>query len=176
MRLNKGPDGSPSLEVKDMSNVVKVRASESLNSVDTWQRYTVSLWLYLNPVDRAMSRGYIKWGGFKLYLNDPRQFVAFANLGYMHLPQVVIPENKWVHIVTVLDGVFFRVYVDGEFVASSFVGVQNFITQDDLLLGAPNETWIKPIDGRLDDVRIYRRVLTIDEIRRLGNLKTNYSS
>ncbi|MCW2278227.1 LamG-like jellyroll fold domain-containing protein [Heliophilum fasciatum] len=170
LRLNEGPDGSRALEVKDLSNMVRVPTSESLNSVDTWQRYTVSLWLYLNPVDRPKSRGYIKRGGFKLYLNDPRQFVAFADLGYMQLPQVVIPENKWVHIVTILDGIFLRVYVDGQLVASSFMGVQNFTIKEDLLLGAPNEKWIAPIDGRLDDVRIYRRVLTIDEIRRLGSL------
>ncbi|MCW2277865.1 hypothetical protein M2243_001302 [Heliophilum fasciatum] len=59
-------------------------------------------------------------------------------------------------------------YVNGEFVGTKHTGIQSFTTTEDLVLGAIKDTWVKPMKGKMDEVRIYRRALTIDEIRRLG--------
>jgi hypothetical protein len=76
-----------------------------------------------------------------------------------------IPLNVWVHVCATFSGTTINVYIDGEF-RGTHVATRDPENTVDLKIGNSSDCpsyWI----GKLDDVRIYNRVLTTDEIRSL---------
>jgi hypothetical protein len=83
------------------------------------------------------------------------------------------PANKWVHIVSTYEETsdIGRIYFNGEFKAELLLGANPYVTNINLTLGAtPYDIAPLFLDGFLDDVRIYNRVLSSDEV---GELYTN---
>ena len=88
-------------------------------------------------------------------------------------PSVNIPPpplGTWIHVAGTFDGDAARLYIDGVLAAETVGGV---IAQDehDVTLGGgfDNEADANWLEGALDEVRIYRRALTEDEIAALAN-------
>ncbi|MDP3988715.1 MAG: LamG domain-containing protein, partial [bacterium] len=87
-------------------------------------------------------------------------------------------DNTWTHLVGVQNGVEPKLYIDGVAVAQSFTtSVDKTIWFNDL---TQNEAWIGErnvlageegfFNGSLDDVRIYNRALSADEVNQLYQL------
>jgi len=91
---------------------------------------------------------------------------------------VYVQDGKWHHVgmVNYDDGGTFRFkfYVDG--VEDDTIGTSGSTDTDcDLAIGkrfttCPNTGTSSPFLGLIDDVRIYNRALSVDEINRLYNL------
>lgn len=91
-----------------------------------------------------------------------------------------IDDGMWHHVAGTYDGAYVRLYIDGVESASVATTSLTFpATQSSNLeigsCGGGNYLW----DGSLDDIRVYTRALSGDEIRRLylmgASLKTNVS-
>ncbi len=81
-----------------------------------------------------------------------------------------IPEIKnWHHCVYSYDGSMQRFYIDGEEVANSNFSLQDSWPKQLMFGNYPSGNQF--FKGKLDEVRIYNRVLDIDEIRTLYNLE-----
>ncbi len=81
-----------------------------------------------------------------------------------------IQPNKWNHVLTKYDGAHLYIYVNGELVAQDPFKSQPNDTQTDVLIGAHHSqnkiaSFFK---GVIDDVRMYDRDLTQDEIKWLA--------
>ncbi len=77
-----------------------------------------------------------------------------------------LPDSQWVHVAATYDGSHMRIYVDGNEVNS--VAEDGAIATDGTVgaaIGAHPGSSAQPFDGRIDEVRIYTRALTADEIR-----------
>jgi hypothetical protein len=82
-----------------------------------------------------------------------------------------IPERKWTHVASTYDGATLRIYVNGVLDHSLAVTGTTCANADALIIGAK----VKPsagiseayFDGRIDDVRVYRRALSASEIGRI---------
>lgn len=82
-----------------------------------------------------------------------------------------IPERTWTHVASTYDGATLRIYINGVLDRSAVVSGTTCANTDPLAIGAK----IKPsagiaeayFDGRIDDVRIYRRALSAAEIKRI---------
>ena len=72
--------------------------------------------------------------------------------------------NQWIHVAYVYDNSEFRVFINGQRVTTKTVN-PNFSTanRQDWYLGKFSDSWY-PMNGALDEVRIYNRGLSDDEI------------
>jgi hypothetical protein len=86
----------------------------------------------------------------------------------------------WHHLVGVITASAFHLYVDGvEVTATLGSGPSGDYQQPpnttaNMRIGSWNHTTGREWDGRLDDIRIYNRVLTVPEIQYLYNPQTRY--
>ena len=80
-----------------------------------------------------------------------------------------VVENQWIHVAAVYDGATMQLYMDGIDVGSAAkTGAITSNSTTPVWIGAnpPNAT-DKPWSGQIDDVRIYNRALTLQEVMKL---------
>jgi len=146
-------------------------------------RYTLSAWVRYTGIenDKTLGRweilekagaywmnvrtnGLIRVGGF---------YGGCANPNWQYFDSTrAIPVARWKHVASTYDGTWLRIYIDGRAAGAKRVTGRTCISGEPLAVGAKNNLtkglleafW----DGRLDDVRIYDRALTVDEIRQLA--------
>jgi len=76
-----------------------------------------------------------------------------------------LPIDVWSHLALIYDGFQLRLYVDGNLVDCSDVPAQTPpTTEGELQIGAATEHG-DYFDGRIDEVRLYNRALTVQEIQ-----------
>jgi hypothetical protein len=83
-----------------------------------------------------------------------------------------LPVGRWKQVTSTYDGTWLRIYIDGRAAGSMRVTGRTCASTEPLAVGAKNNPtkglleafW----DGRLDDVRIYNRALTADEVLQLA--------
>ena len=104
---------------------------------------------------------------------------SVAGVGKVFTSTVALNDTKWHHVVATYDGSFVRIYSDGESVMTP--AAQSGSTDNpavDMLIGRSSVAGLpRYFNGSIDDVRIYNRVLSADEAKRLylmgASLKTN---
>ncbi len=80
-----------------------------------------------------------------------------------------VPENQWVHVAAVYDGAAMRLYMDGQQVGSK-AKTGSITTNSDIscwIGGNPPTDTVRPWDGQIDDVQVYNRALSAQEIQQL---------
>ena len=81
-----------------------------------------------------------------------------GSLRHIHVPDA-LTEGRWLHIAGTWDGTTQRLYLDGVEIASQAPGGTLGTTSGVRLSNTP-----EPLNGMLDDARIYNRALTKEEI------------
>jgi hypothetical protein len=82
-----------------------------------------------------------------------------------------IPERKWTHVASTYDGAALRIYINGVLDQTLAISGTTCANSEALIIGAK----VKPsagiseafFDGRLDDLRVYKRALSAGEIQRI---------
>jgi hypothetical protein len=153
---------------------------------------SISLWVnpagyYLNGVDDA---NYIVGKGpdfnqghyslhYKTISKKARPSLGPGSSGLYVNSNSDITVNNWRHILSTWDGNEMKIYIDGS--------LENSITNSGFVLGtnsdnlffgsmAANSTWPYWLNGKIDDIAIYNRALTQQEITALyqgGNTTAN---
>lgn len=161
---------------------VNVPHSESLQLT---QQLSFSFWLYVDsfPPDWVLLLGKVAEGTdtsgrtYSIWLNDA---------GYFHLtsasdeqgqttvntPDGSVQTGTWIHYVGVIDRVneTMKSYINGTEKASGSIDTNEAVTHTDpLRIGYDNYTNDNyyALDGRLDDVRLYSKALSPDEVQNL---------
>lgn len=110
-------------------------------------------------------------------VDDRQSFALFsASDGYTTQPRVVagewgphgprpLPVDQWSHLAATFDGTTWRLYVDGVFV-SDRDGAALVASALPLTIGANDPYTNEGFEGLIDEVRIYDRALTEEELRR----------
>ena len=145
-----------------------VNIGNVLNDVFVSRTFSICLWDYLNSYKNEYKNaaGMIidKWhtsgsqdNAFILYTTG-----FTGNTGYLHYTQ---PLKQWNHICIVSKGGDVNIYVNGMLNASGS-GFEYNSTTYPLLIG---NSWNRHYDlnGKVDDVRIYDRALTDQEVKEL---------
>jgi hypothetical protein len=104
----------------------------------------------LHPNSDSNQPGVIPWID-----NAERPFVAGSQL---------IPA-KWVHLAATYDGQNQRLYVDGTLVATKAQTGLILASNGALRIGG-NSIWGQFFQGKIDEIRIYNKALTIDKIQK----------
>jgi Concanavalin A-like lectin/glucanases superfamily len=134
--------------------------------------YSVSVWLYFKGIVGGNESPFFNIGAcYSTIDNDGT--LSYWNNGFAGSGSFgggAFPIGSWQQVVVTYDGTVLRAYVNG----SSF---GNTITSTSECTGASNVFEIGAssaesefFNGLLDDVRIYNRVLTAQEIKRLYNM------
>jgi hypothetical protein len=74
-----------------------------------------------------------------------------------------LDPSKWTHLAATYDGSLMRLYVDGEQVSARSLPGELYPAEGALTIGA-NRLWGEHFSGHIDEVRIYNRRLTTEEI------------
>jgi hypothetical protein len=149
--------------------------------LDTDDRFTLSSWIFPTSKDplAVLSRGEsgVLERGYQVLLDDARLVVKLVNQPRISLLDVITREplslNSWHHVAVTSDGTGkaagVSVYVDGELqqvqVRSDSLG-GSIATESAFLIGAHDKTLA--FRGMIDDVRVYHRQLSGDEVGRLA--------
>ncbi len=82
--------------------------------------------------------------------------------------QSPIQPDSWVHIAATYDGQQMRTYFDGDLASEKDLAMELLILPGDLIIGTKDYNAF--FNGFLDDIRIYQKALTADNIRQLAGL------
>ena len=172
-----GPEGGAlSIEGK---GYVNVPASPSIDSIT--MQVTMAAWMYIDgtitdyatAISRQIGTGYEQH--YHLSINAqqlPAVFIDTPASGQTFFPgPAPVPQKVWVHLAATYDGAIVRLYVNGAQVANHAAhGPFAAETNPVVLSGNANaaaQTVSERVPGRLDDVMLYRRALSADEIARI---------
>lgn len=135
---------------------------------------TVSAWIrvesFTNPWQAIVTKGDRAW---RLHRANETKSVGFAcsdlsreQVGDLFGKQDVA-DGKWHHVAGVLDGTKASIFVDGALDASADSSPTISINDYAVLIGANAQVEGRLFHGHIDDVRIYDRALSVDELRAL---------
>ena len=122
------------------------------------------------------SQGYSNGSQCSLPVDTVHQdFYGPTNYADNNSYQPYIQENNWYFVVYTYDGTNTRVYVNNVLSLTTTESISSFANSADLFLGKINNTNSEPfwLNGVLDDVRIYGRAITTQEIDSLYKPNTN---
>lgn len=140
-------------------------------SLNNYSAFTLAGWAY--PRTASLGEG---WFGandvFEFFFTGGDSVKCWTPQGevdWSFVPQTFL--NRWHHITCLGTGSAIILYVDGQQVAStSHAASGNYGTGSNFSigLGVQNGGTSGPFDGRIDDVRVYNRALTPQEMSSLG--------
>ncbi|MFN0126711.1 MAG: family 16 glycoside hydrolase [Verrucomicrobiales bacterium] len=136
---------------------------------------TISAWIrvesFTNPWQAIVTKGDRAW---RLHRANETKSVGFAcsdlsreQVGDLDGNQDVA-DGQWHHVAGVLDGTKTSIFVDGALDASADSSPSISVNDYSVLIGANAQVTGRLFHGLIDDVRIYDRALSVDELRALG--------
>jgi Concanavalin A-like lectin/glucanases superfamily/Bacterial Ig domain len=89
---------------------------------------------------------------------------VFVGSGREAAGTAILPVNAWTHLAATYDGAALRLYVGGAHVSTLAVTGSMAASTGALRIGG-NAVWGEWFAGLIDEVRVYNRALTVDEIQ-----------
>jgi hypothetical protein len=146
-----------------------LRATDATIGNFTGTALTISAWVY--PVELRQEQVVCKVTSYKLYftsLGKPTFYVATNNAATSTGSSTGVALNSWYHLVGVYNGSKVMIYINGILNASA--------TQTGNINSTTNKLYVSSYDGAaeefngtIDEVRIWDRALSSDEISMLYN-------
>jgi hypothetical protein len=125
--------------------------------------------LFAKPHDQQGYTGLLRSGSDGLSVSMGSFLLNSTGTGSNPAPLKRLNDGRWVHVVYVFEGNVSKIYVDGTlYTTNTYTGNISAGNNKDLYFGKFSDRWY-PLDGALDDIRIYNRVLNEAEIRALHN-------
>jgi hypothetical protein len=158
---------------------VNVAPSTSIDSIT--DQVTVAAWIYLDTavtdyattISRQIGAGYEQH--YHLSVNSPQDaalFITTSTAGKIFISSpMTVPLQTWVHLAGTYDGTTARLYVNGVEVNSAAESGPFAAETNPVVLGGNGNTSTRAVSemipGKLDEVMLYRRALSGDEIARI---------
>lgn len=177
---NRIPMPSTAYDFNGTDQSVIIANSTTLSSVSG--SLTISLWAYIRDFDHGLDGKDYAVLVCKANNEDkadyriavtPNSF-ALVNNGYLGeiSSSINIPVNKWIHLSAVFSGTNAKVFIDGVKVGEGTLNTTYGLQKNcPLTLGRDDAGGIEYFDGKLDDIRIYSRALTITDIQAVYNTR-----
>jgi hypothetical protein len=131
-----------------------------LNGPNTGNTYSVSMWRYPIPASHNWSELYAQGSAAGLYYMGPSRKIDFASATDFTNNTALI-ENRWHYVTAVVSGVNVTLYADG---AQDGTGASGTSFNLRTMGGDSAGNGYK---GLIDDVRIYNRALSAQEVQQL---------
>jgi len=152
-------------------------------SLDDFQKgITVSAWIKKDSashwntiVSREIGTGWSEYIGLAVHQNHALFSVDPDGKSYQNVKaDELIQPDVWVHLAGTFDNETYKLYINGKLIKiGACSSVLHFSDQNPLLIGAnsnnQNQTLVDCFKGTIDEVRIYKRALSLQEINQLIN-------
>ena len=149
---------------------------ESVNNISITGSADRTVCIWLNPLASSKVLSFLGWGqGYSsgdnfLKLAPSGTIILNFNYNDHYTPTNVVLRNKWQLITSVYSGGVMKMYVDNKLTTNISMSINTgaspltlgMVTRLEVVSG-----WSDYFYGSIDDVRIYNRVLTSDEIMAL---------
>lgn len=173
-----GRDGAALALDGGNDDIVSVPVSASLRR--TRGAITIAAWTWRDAVHNVavVSHGYpALFFGF----HGPQFKWHIEYLGGLHAacyadPKHVAALGRWIHIAATYDGLAARLYADGRQICRTWALGPLTMPETPFTIGGyldSNGRIVDEMTGRIDDVRIYARALSADEILNLAGAPAN---
>jgi len=170
--------GTNGVLVTDGSKIIS--QNEMTISFDVMQRVTGTRQTFISAIN------YNTGFGFQYFIapglaSDPKTYVAFAKNGNNcsnfytdpagNMKGFVLEKESWYTIVATFKNGAMKAYVNGTQVDDGVAPstITNPCTNSNFVIGAWWKTDPIGLNGKIDNVRVYNRVLNADEIKALNN-------
>lgn len=176
VRVKTGRYGK-ALKFDGLNDWVTIKHSESLNLS---KEYTIEAWIKPNSQHRSsvIVKQQPKGTAYDLFAYEDHDLPSSSlnnGLNYSTVTgQNQLPIRQWVHLASTFDGINQRLYVDGVEVGSVLTEKGMVKQSNGVLRIGGNSVWGDFFQGYIDEVRIYNRALSDQEI--LRDLSTAISS
>ncbi|MFB6208338.1 MAG: LamG-like jellyroll fold domain-containing protein [Candidatus Nanohaloarchaea archaeon] len=159
------------------SSYIQVPHSEELEMSDT-NRVTVSAWVY-HDTDQSGWTAIVQKSdtSYNLQLdNNVPVFTVYDGDWSTASASSALQTGRWYHLAGTFDGSTVRIYVNGQLNGTaSATGIAD-ASGWDVGIGENLDATGRHFDGRIDQVRIYERQLSQDEIQALSDLNQKLDS
>jgi hypothetical protein len=169
------PDRGNVADFDGSGDYLEIPNSPSLNI--TGDQITLTSWIYHNNApgtyeivlakivqDGQHVAPYFAYNLCKLAGGAPRFFLVISGREYRLPGTPNFESGRWYHMAGTYDGSIMTLYVDGE-VSATMDAAGNIDGYDTPLFIGINGGRTEPMDGRIDDVRIYNHALDQTEIQ-----------
>lgn len=157
-----------------VDDYIEVKNSTALTDM---QNITLNVWVNINKLYSQGGYNYFpiieksnnKMKGGKYHLSYVEEIgVSFRFIGRKAVKKQDIPLGNWVMITAIYQNDSYRLYYNGKLIdVSKGVDVGAFIEDGDLIIGKDVPGLIEYANGKIDDIRIYNRALSNEEIQKL---------
>jgi concanavalin A-like lectin/glucanase superfamily protein len=166
--------------VVNAAGYVQVPASDSIRSVT--EAVTIAAWVFWDnspitdwgtAISRQIRGGYDQYYHLSLDMNGyPSSFITpKPNIGVFLNRAESVPHLTWVHLAVTYDGTTGRLYVDGVEVDHDTASATFDDDETPVILAgngnAADHMVTERFPGRVDEIMLYRRALSADEIAKL---------
>jgi len=142
--------------------------------------FTVSMWVKLSQLNVQsvfVSWGHVVAGGephgsdFMFYWNNTsrKMYMTMHYAGWT-TTESYLPDTEWHHLACSVQGTTSKFYYDGQFKEKGDTGLHDIQSTDDLIVGGIhydlNQT---KMNGSMDEVMVFNRILSEDDIQALYN-------
>lgn len=167
-----------SLAFDGVNDVINIPQSSSMNPTN---QLTLEAWIYLNNTShQAIIHNWAPNNQYSLEIfNNEAYFVISTNTGVLGLGSgTTFPINQWVHLVAVYNGSSMHIYENGVLKSSTTKtgNIASNGTSGFLTIGNRDDGGSGPLNGKLDEIRIWHRALTMAEINANMNCEIHGSS
>jgi len=143
-------------------------------TVMAWMKKdTASYWNTI--ISREIGSGWSEYMGLAVHQNYALFSIDPDGTKYKNVKDVtLIQPETWNHLAGTFDNETFKLYINGKLIKSESCKFSlQFQDKNPLLIGAnsnnQNQSLVDCFKGTLDEVRIYKRALTLAEINQLMN-------
>jgi len=137
--------------------------------LDITEFLTFTYWIKVVAFDKewntVISRGDDSWRSSRADFNNFMEAAVGGTAGNYLYSVTPVDDGQWHHIGWVYDGTMSYIYVDGEVDATEENSGQITVSSYPLYIGDNSQATGRYWTGLIDDVQIYNRPLTQDEIR-----------
>ena len=143
------------------------------NSLDLTAGMTLEAWIYPTAAFSSPSAIMLKeWTSNISYAmlaysptTTPGGFITVGTANYGAFGKLIVPQNTWTHLTTTYDNTNIRFYVNGVLTGTQAQTGNIATSTGALFIGGTTILASSSFKGRIDDVRIYNRALSVGEIQ-----------
>ena len=167
--------GNPNsaFEFDGIDDYIQINHNERLNIPGS---ISVSAWINSKDVtlsQRIVDKTTVDYAdGFMIDLRPTGQIRFLVGDSYVYQPHsdpVITLNDKWYHIVTVYDQTMVYIYINGQLNKAISKMGNSYLNNLPLRIGANSRLAGDFFKGKIDDIRIYNRAISADEVVGLYN-------
>jgi hypothetical protein len=146
---------------------------------DLTGNFTVSTWMYITGTTGVVQDLVSKFGGtaattnFLMEVNSGGTSVSFfvgdGNPG--NAASATVSLGQWYFVTGIWDGTNTKIYLNGSFIANATTPLTPDVSGTHLFIGSRSSSF-RFTKGSIDEVRVYNRALSADEVSQLYRLTT----